>query len=118
MDGVDLLSEVYQGLEDAHAALEAFKKSGVELAEAERQYRCSLKTKEAYYRAHGYPATLNADLSRGSADVADLRFQRDLKEVEHKADYETLLLAKIKIKVFERLNAQEWSMSGGKYEQA
>lgn len=116
MDGVDLLDEVYGAIADATRALADFKRSGAELAEAERRYRCALKTREAYYRANGYPASLTGDLSRGSEDVAALRCERDLAEVEHKADYEALLVAKLRVRVFDRMNAQEWSMSGAGYD--
>lgn len=49
-----------------------------ELAEAERQYRQRMSTRMLSLIAQGTAATATKDIVRGEADVADLRYKRDV----------------------------------------
>ncbi len=70
---------------EAAEAAQAETESGyvercVEAAEAERTYRIALAQKILALRADGSPATVAADLARGDASIAHLRYLRDVAE--------------------------------------
>jgi hypothetical protein len=63
-----------------HAAEQFLATKSKEFAEAERAYRKALADKIVRLRAEGTPVTAAADVARGSEEVVELKFQRDLKE--------------------------------------
>jgi hypothetical protein len=62
------------------SAEEALRQAARDLARAEEAYRLALAKKITELRAQGMAATLCADLARGDAQVARLRFNRDVAD--------------------------------------
>jgi len=56
------------------------RRAYAQFAEAERVYRKALAEKIVRLRAEGAAATTAADLARGEAQVAELRYRRDVAE--------------------------------------
>jgi len=68
-------------LSAAQEAAEAeTRRAYAQFAEAERAYRKALAEKIVRLRAEGVAATTVADVARGDAHVADLRYRRDVAE--------------------------------------
>jgi hypothetical protein len=82
MSGPWTISEARQAANLASAqqkgAEAALRDAAKALAEAERAYRVALAQTITQLRAEGLAATTCADVARGSKDVADLRYHRDV----------------------------------------
>lgn len=109
----DLINEVQSRFKTLDVALTQFGKRGREYAETERDYRIALTKKILIERDKGTPVTIMSDLCRGSAELADLRFKRDVAEVMYKSAMEAINCYKLNIKVLESQIDREWH-SGGK----
>lgn len=82
-------------------ALREIKPRGVELAEAEKDYRAALAAKILELRADKYPVTITPDLARGDPNVSELRFKRDCASALYKAAFEGINILKLSIKILE-----------------
>ena len=97
----DLINEIQSRVKSLDVALNAFGKRGRESAEAEREYRVALAKKILVERDKGTPVTIISDICRGSAEIADLKFKRDVAEVMYKSATEAINCYKLNIRVIE-----------------
>lgn len=67
-------SELQRGVEDR------MREAGRELAEAERAYRKRLTERIVQLKAEGVAVTACETIAKGEADVAELRYRRDIKK--------------------------------------
>lgn len=72
-DAAHRASELQREVEDR------MRSAARELAEAERVYRKKLSERILALRAEGVAATTCSEIARGEKDVADLRYERDVK---------------------------------------
>jgi hypothetical protein len=86
-------------------------KRGRVMAEAEKEYRIALKKKMAEYRTNGYPVTIMGDMCRGDEEVARLKFERDIAEVDYQANMEAINVFKLSVRTLENQIDREWSRS-------
>lgn len=107
----DLVSEIQSRMQRLDVALREFGKRGREYAEAERNYRTALSKKILVERDKGIPVTIINDLCKGSAEIADLRFRRDVAEVLYKSAQEAINIYKLNIRVIEEQINREWGNS-------
>ena len=131
VSGQDLDLELRDKLRLLDISLREFGKRGRAYAEAERDYRVAdqlesrredlekfvsgiqrftvgLAKKVLIERAGGQPVTIISDICRGNAEIADLRFKRDVAEVDYKAAQEAINSYKLQIKILEAQRAREW----------
>lgn len=61
------------------------KKRGYILAAAEREYRKALALKEVSLKSRGnnYPANMAIDIAKGTPEIAELRYKRDVAQIEY-----------------------------------
>lgn len=85
--------------ERLHTALRALSSRGKGYAEAERKYRIALNQKILKERDKGTPVTIINDLCRGDYAIAQLRFNRDVAEIQYKAALEAINVYKLTIRV-------------------
>jgi len=109
----DLINEIGERTKTLDAALRAFGKRGQENAEAERAYRVALAAKILVERDKGTPVTIISDICRGNAEIADLKFKRDVAEVMYKSAMEAINVYKLNLRLLEGQRDMEWN-SGGK----
>ena len=62
-------------------------------------------------RAQGIPVTILADLARGDAKIAAMKFDRDAKEALYKAAQEAIQSYKLQMKLTEAQIEREWGKS-------
>ena len=109
----DLINDI-QGLSKSlDVALAAFRKRGEEAAATERDYKIALSTKILLERDKSTPVTIISDICRGSREIAELKFKRDVAEVVFDSAKEAIMIYKIKLKNCEAQLDREWN-SGGK----
>lgn len=110
VSGQDLDLELRDKLRLLDISLREFGKRGRAYAEAERDYRVAMAKKVLIERAGGQPVTIISDICRGNAEIADLRFKRDVAEVDYKATQEAINSYKLQIKILEAQRAREWGV--------
>lgn len=101
MSGQDLVLELQDKVARLDAALKALGQRGRSMADAEQKYRVGLAKKIAVERDKGTPVTIISDVCRGDAEIARLKFDRDVSEVGYKSALEACNVYKLQIRVLE-----------------
>ncbi|MBU5486488.1 hypothetical protein KQI86_19490 [Clostridium sp. MSJ-11] len=83
MDYIEVGQAIYDTSKRIEKGVNAITEKAKEYAENEKKYRIALAKEIMKLKAEGLQATLIPDVARGN--VADLKFKRDLSELEYKA---------------------------------
>lgn len=85
---------------------------GRELAEAERDYKITLRQEALKLRSEkGMPVTLISQIIFGVPEVADKRFKRDVAETMYKTAQENINSLKLQIRLLDAQLQREWGNS-------
>ena len=107
---VDLYNELQQKIKELNISIKKLRETGTEYAEAERDYKITLRNEALKLRAEkGMPVTLIQQVVYGVPEVADKRFQRDVKEAVYRANQEAINSIKLQIRVIENQLSREWT---------
>ena len=88
-------------------------KYGKEFAEAERDYKITLRQEALKLRAeNNTPVTLIQQTVYGIKEVADKRMKRDIAETMYKTSQEYINTLKLRIRVLEGQLSREWTNGG------
>ena len=110
---IDLLNELNELSINLTKSGEQMKRYGKELAEAERDYKITLRQEALKLRAdEQMPVTLIDKVVYGIPDVAEKRFKRDVAESMYKAAQETINTLKLKIRIIDAQIQREWHSNG------
>lgn len=107
--GQDLDLELRDKLRLLDMSLREYGKRGRTYAQAEHDYRVAMAKQVLIERDKGQPVTIISDICRGNVEIAKLRFERDVAEVDYKAAQEAINSYKLQIKILEAQRAREWS---------
>lgn len=77
-------------------------------AQAERDYRVALSKEILLARDKGMPVTIVSDVCRGKAEIAKLRFEKDVAEVSYSAAKEAINGYKLQIRILDAQIQREW----------
>lgn len=106
---MDLLNELNSKINDLNVSIKKLRETGTEYAEAEKDYKIKLREEALKLRAEkGMPVTLIQQVVYGVPEVAEKRFQRDIKEAIYKANQEAINSIKLQIRVIEGQLNREW----------
>ena len=108
MSGTDLYFEIQAKTDLLDKALSAFGKRGKALAEADKMYRMELSKAILCKRDEGIPVSVISKICEGLPDIAELRFNRDLADVQYSSAKEMINALKLQIKVLEEAIEREW----------
>lgn len=109
--GQDLFLELRHKEQLLERALGALGKRGREYANSEQSYRMALSQKILLERDNGTPVTIISDICRGDKEIARLKFQRDVAEVDYKAALEAIQVYKKAMQVLGDQIDREWNRS-------
>lgn len=110
---IDLLNELNELSINLTKSGEQMKRYGKELAEAERDYKITLRQEALKLRAdEQMPVTLIDKVVYGIPDVAEKRFKRDVAESMYKATQESINTLKLKIRIIDAQIQREWHSNG------
>lgn len=105
----DLYNELNQKIRELNISIQSLRKTGSEFAEAEKEYKIKLREEALKLRAEkGMPVTLIQQVVYGIPEVAQKRFERDVKEAVYQANQEAINSTKLQIKVIENQLSREW----------
>lgn len=110
---MDLVNEIFKLQEELNASIKRLASNGKRLAEAERDYKITLRTEALKLRSEkGLPVTLIAQIIYGVPEVAKLRFERDVAETIYNTNQEHINATKLKMRILESQVQREWSNNG------
>lgn len=90
VETIEVTKAIRRTAERLENGVDTITKKAKEYAVAEREYRIALRKEIVKLRTEKMPVTLIADVARGSDDVADLKFNRDLAQETYKASRDML----------------------------
>ena len=108
---MDLFEEITRLTNELDISVRQLRKSGTERAEAERKYKICLKQEALRLREEGMPVTLIDKIVYGIKEVADLRFDRDVKETVYQANLEAINSTKLKLRIVNEQYEREWGQA-------
>ena len=106
---MELYQQIQQLINELDIAVKQLRKSGTELAEAEKKYKICLRQEALKLRAEkNMPVTLINQIIYGVPEVATLRFDRDVKEAVYQANLESINSTKLKLRILENQLNREY----------
>lgn len=110
MDLYNTINELTQRLNNSVVKLRDY---GKELAEAERDYKVTLRQEALKLRSdENMPVTLINQIIYGIPTVADKRFKRDVAETMYNVALENINSTKLQIRILENQLQREWGNNG------
>lgn len=93
-------------------SIKMLRKNGEKLAEAERDYKITLRQEALKLRAGDMPVTLINQVIYGIDEVAQKRFKRDVEQATYEANKEHINICKLKLRILENQLSREWNNAG------
>lgn len=110
---MDLYEEIQNLMQELTASIKLLRKNGTSLAEAERDYKVTLRQEALKLRAgENMPVTLINQVIYGVPAVADLRLKRDIEQAKYDANKEHINVTKLKLRILEAQLSREWGAAG------
>lgn len=112
MINIDLYEEIQRLMAELTASIRKLRDNGAKLAEAERDYKITLRTEALRLRAGDMPVTLINQVIYGVPKVAELRLKRDIEQANYEANKEHINICKLKLRILENQLSREWNNAG------
>lgn len=109
---MDLYEEVMRLMGELTASIKKLRTNGANLAEAERDYKITLRQEALKLRAGDMPVTLINQVIYGVPAVAEKRFKRDVEQANYDTNKEFINVTKLKLRILERQLSLEYGASG------
>jgi hypothetical protein len=109
---MDLYEEITRLMAELTASIKKLRQNGANLAEAERDYKITLRKEALKLRAENMPVTLINNIIYGVPEVAEKRFKRDVEQANYDANKEHINITKLKLRVLEAQLSREWGAAG------
>lgn len=94
------------------ASIRKLRDNGAKLADAERDYKITLRQEALRLRAGDMPVTLINNIIYGVPEVAEKRFKRDVEQANYDANKEHINVTKLKLRILEAQLNREWTNAG------
>ena len=105
---MDLFQELEKKIQELNVSLKKLRETGTEYAEAERDYKITLRQEALKLRSGDMAITLIDKVVYGVKEVADKRFKRDVKEAIYKSNQEAINVLKLQIRIMENQIQREY----------
>ena len=109
---MDLYDEIQKLMAELTASISKLRENGAKLADAERDYKITLRQEALRLRAEEMPVTLINQIIYGVPEVADKRFKRDVEQANYDTNREHINVTKLKLRILEAQLAREWGAAG------
>ena len=109
---MDLYEEIQRLMLELTSSIKLLRNNGEKLAEAERDYKITLREEALRLRAGDMPVTLINNIIYGVKEVADKRFKRDVAQAMYNSNLEHINVTKLKLRILEAQLSREWGASG------
>ncbi len=109
---MDLYNEIQNKINELNISLKKLRETGTAYAEAERDYKITLRQEALKLRSEkGMAITLIQQVVYGVPEVADKRFKRDVAEAIYRANQEAINTIKLQIRVLEGQLSREYGVN-------
>ncbi|MBO7528000.1 MAG: hypothetical protein J6T74_08980 [Clostridia bacterium] len=106
---MDLVNDIEALRQRLNTSIVKLRDYGKELAEAERDYKITLRLEALKLRQEkSMPVTLIAQIIYGVPEVADKRYKRDIAETMRDTALENINSLKLQIRILESQLQREW----------
>ena len=109
---MDLYEQIMKLMQELDASIRKLRTNGANLAEAERDYKITLRQEALRLRADDMPVTLINQVIYGVPAVAEKRFKRDVEQANYDANHEHINITKLKLRILEAQLSREWGAAG------
>lgn len=109
---MDLYEEIQRLMLELTASIKKLRDNGTKLADAERDYKITLRQEALRLRAGDMPVTLINNIIYGVPEVAEKRFKRDVAQANYDANREHINVTKLKLRILEAQLSREWGAAG------
>lgn len=109
---MDLYEEIMRLMGELTASIKKLRTNGANLAEAERDYKITLRQEALKLRAGDMPVTLINQVIYGVPAVAEKRFKRDVEQANYDANKEFINICKLKLRILEAQVQREYGIAG------
>lgn len=109
---MDLYQEIQRLMAELTESIKRLRVNGEKLAEAEKDYKITLRQEALKLRAGEMPVTLINQVIYGVQDVANKRFARDVAEANYEANKEFINVTKLKLRILEAQLSREFGAAG------
>jgi hypothetical protein len=109
---IDLYEEIQRLMLELTASIGKLRDNGAKLADAERDYKITLRKEALKLRAGDMPVTLINSVIYGVPEVAEKRFKRDVEQANYDANKEHINVTKLKLRLLEAQLNREWGAAG------
>lgn len=109
---MDLYEEIQRLMLELTASIKKLRTNGANLAEAERDYKITLRQEALRLRAGDMPVTLINNIIYGVPEVAEKRLKRDVEQANYDANKEHINVTKLKLRILEAQLSREWTNAG------
>lgn len=109
---MDLYEQILKLMAELTASIRKLRDNGAKLAEAERDYKLTLRQEALRLRAGDMPVTLINNIIYGVPEVAEKRFKRDVEQANYDANKEHINICKLKLRILENQLSREWNNVG------
>lgn len=109
---IDLYEEIQRLMAELTASIRKLRDNGAKLADAERDYKITLRQEALRLRAGDMPVTLINNIIYGVPEVAEKRFKRDVEQANYDANKEHINITKLKLRILEAQLSREWGAAG------
>ena len=108
---MELWEQIEQKIKELDVSVKSLRKTGTELAIAERDYKQKLREEALKLKSEGMAVTLLDKVIYGVPEVANLRFKRDVCEAVYQANQENINVLKLNIRILEGQLNRDWGVS-------
>jgi hypothetical protein len=106
---MDLINEIQSKQAMLDKSIKELRKTGTAYAQAERDYKVSLRSHALRLRAsENMAVTLIDKVVFGIPEVAELRFQRDVAKVVYDANQDAINSIKLQLRLLDAQLSREW----------
>lgn len=106
---MELYEQIEKLMNELTKSINSLRKNGTALAEAERDYKITLRREALKLRVEkDMPVTLINQIIFGVPNVAELRFKRDVAQTTYDANLEHINVTKLKLRILENQLSREW----------
>ena len=109
---MDLYESIMRLMAELDASIKKLRTNGANLAEAERDYKLTLRQEALRLRADDMPVTLINQIIYGVPVVAEKRFKRDVEQANYDANKEFINITKLKLRILEAQLGREYGVAG------
>ena len=107
----DLINDMQMKQRQLETAVKMLRSTGIEYAQAERDYKVLLREEVLKLRDKGMAVGVIEKICYGIPSVADARFKRDVAKTVYEANQESINSIKLQMRIIDGQIQREWGNS-------